>query len=330
MNRLQPTYADLGDDGSGSRSGTGSWRWRALRRFFRQPASFFGLLLLGILVFTAVFAKQITPYDPSAILIGVEDVEKRAPPCIHLLGCPESEPQHIMGTDGNIRDFFSRIIYGSRTALFIGIVTVGSAVLVGMLLGTAAGYHGGWLDIGIMRAMDVLLAFPAMLLVLVIVAAIGPGYRNIAIAIAIVQVPHYARIIRARVVSLKETAFIESSRALGGGYFHILFHRILPNASSPLIVRATLGVAAAILDAAAMSFLGLNAAAEVPDWGAMIGSELNQVFTSPHMVIFPGLAIMFTVLAFNLLGDGLRETFDPRQARFDIRAQTGKLPGSGD
>jgi len=262
----------------------------------------------------AIFAKQITSYDPSQILIGVEDVKKRTPPCIHLLGCPESEPQHIMGTDSNVRDFYSRIIYGSRISLFIGISTVGSAMLIGTFLGAVAGYSGGWWDISIMRVMDVLLAFPALLLALAIVAVLGPDLRNTFIAIAVVQIPHYARITRASVLSLKETEFIQASRALGGSYFHILLKRILPNTLTPLIVKGTLGVASAILDAAALSFLGFGPGDHTPDWGAMLGAERNSIFNAPHLVIFPGIAIMITVLAFNLLGDGLRDALDPRLA----------------
>jgi ABC-type dipeptide/oligopeptide/nickel transport system permease subunit len=297
--------------------------WRiAIRRLFQQRSSRIGMFLLGALIFIAVFAKQIAPYDPSQILIGVEDVEMRAPPCIHLLGCPESEPQHIMGTDGNVRDFYSRVIYGSRVSLFIGIVTVGSATLIGTFLGAVAGYSGGWWDTGIMRVMDVLLAFPALLLALAIVAVLGPDLRNTFIAIAVVQIPHYARITRASVLSLKETEFIQASRALGGGYFHILFKRILPNTLTPLIVKGTLGIASAILDAAALSFLGLGSGDQTPDWGAMLGSERNSIFNAPHLVIFPGIAIMITVLAFNLLGDGLRDALDPRLANSNIRTGT--------
>jgi ABC-type dipeptide/oligopeptide/nickel transport system permease subunit len=297
--------------------------WRiAIRRLFQQRSSRIGMFLLGALIFIAVFAKQIAPYDPSQILIGVEDVEMRASPCIHLLGCPESEPQHIMGTDSNVRDFFSRIIYGSRVSLFIGIVTVGSATLIGTFLGAVAGYSGGWWDTGIMRVMDVLLAFPALLLALAIVAVLGPDLRNTFIAIAVVQIPHYARITRASVLSLKETEFIQASRALGGGYFHILFKRILPNTLTPLIVKGTLGIASAILDAAALSFLGLGSGDQTPDWGAMLGSERNSIFNAPHLVIFPGIAIMITVLAFNLLGDGLRDALDPRLANSNIRTGT--------
>jgi len=276
------------------------------------------------LILIAVFAKQIAPYEPSQVLIGVEDVIMRAPPCIHLLGCPESEPQHIMGTDSYARDVYSRVVYGSRISLFIGIATIGSAVLIGTFLGGVAGYSGGWWDFVIMRVMDVLLAFPVLLLALAVVAVLGSGLRNTFIAITVVQIPHYARITRASVLSLKETEFVEASRALGGGYFHILLNRVLPNTLTPLIVKGTLGVASAILDAAALSFLGFGPNPDTPEWGAMLGFERNSMFTSPYLVIFPGIAIMITVLAFNLLGEGLRDSLDPRLAYSDNGKRTVK------
>ena len=289
----------------------------ALRRLFRQRSSKFGILLLGSLIFIAIFAKQIAPYDPSEILIGKENVRMRASPCIHLLGCPESEPQHIMGTDSYARDFYSRVLYGTRISLFIGMATIGLAVFIGTILGAAAGYSGSWLDFSIMRVMDVLLAFPVLLLALAVVTVLGPGLLNTFIAITIVQIPHYARITRASVLSLKETEFVEASRALGGNYLHILLKRILPNTLTPLIVKGTLGVASAILDAAALSFLGFGSSPHTPEWGAMLGFERNSMFNAPHLVIIPGIAIMITVLAFNLLGDGLRDALDPRLAHFD-------------
>jgi len=236
----------------------------------------------------------------------------RASPCIHLLGCPESEPQHIMGTDSYIRDFYSRIIYGTRISLFIGLATVSMAILIGTILGAVAGYSGGFWNICIMGVMDMLLAFPVLLLALAIVAVLGAGLQNTFIAIVIVQIPHYARITKASVISLKKTEFVEASQALGGGYFYILLNRILPNTLTPLIVKGTLGVASAILDAAALSFLGFGPGHQALDWGAMIGYERNSMFNAPHLVIFPGIAIMITVLAFNLLGDGLRDSLDPR------------------
>ena len=287
--------------------------WRlAIRRLYQQRSSRTGLFLLGALFIIAIFAKQIAPYDPTKMLHWDENVERRASPCIHLLGCPESEPQHLMGTDSLTRDYFSRIIYGTRISLFMGLTTVASAIIIGTLLGAVAGYSGGWWNFAIMQVMDILLAFPVLLLTLVVMALLGPGLINIFIAITIVQIPHFARITRASVLSLRETEFVIASRALGGGYFHVLLKRILPNTLTPLIVKGTLGVASAIMDAAALSFLGFGPNQDSLEWGAMIGFERNSIFHAPHLVIFPGIAIVIMVLAFNLLGDGLRDALDPR------------------
>jgi ABC-type dipeptide/oligopeptide/nickel transport system permease subunit len=286
--------------------------WVTLRSIVRQRSAIIGGTILIILVLVAIFAPVIAPYDPEEVLIGKEDIRKRADPCIHLLGCPEDQPQHILGVDGNVRDVFSRIIFGTRVSLFIGFSTVGFAIIVGTLLGAIGGYIGGWIDNAIMRVMDVLLAFPSLLLAIAIVTVLGRGLQNALLAIAIVSIPRYARVIRGSVLSIKEQEFVSASQALGGGHLHILFRRILPNAIPPLIVQGTLGIAAAILEAAALSFLGLGAQPPTPEWGTMLGSERNQVFTAPHLVFYPGLAIMITVLAFNLLGDGLRDAIDPR------------------
>ncbi|MBM3143668.1 MAG: ABC transporter permease [Chloroflexi bacterium] len=283
-----------------------------MRRIFRQRNAIVGGIMLGLLILVAIFAPLIAPYDPEEVLIGKEEVSKRDSPCIHLLGCPEDQPQHILGIDGNVRDVFSRVIYGTRVSLFIGFTTVGFAIIVGTLLGAVGGFLGGWVDNIIMRFMDVLLAFPSLLLAIAIVSVLGRGLQNALLAIAIVTIPVYARVVRASVLSVKEQEFVSASRALGGGQFHILFLRILPNAIPPLIVQGTLGIATAILEAAALSFLGLGAQPPTPEWGTMLGSERNQVFTAPHLVFFPGLAIMITVLSFNLLGDGLRDAIDPR------------------
>ncbi len=324
MENVEPTLDEIVRTESTLQDRAGSLWHLAFHRLFRQRSSQIGMFLVGLLILIAVFAKQIAPYEPSQVLIGVEDVIMRAPPCIHLLGCPESEPQHIMGTDSYARDVYSRVVYGSRISLFIGIATIGSAVLIGTFLGGVAGYSGGWWDFVIMRVMDVLLAFPVLLLALAVVAVLGSGLRNTFIAITVVQIPHYARITRASVLSLKETEFVEASRALGGGYFHILLNRVLPNTLTPLIVKGTLGVASAILDAAALSFLGFGPNPDTPEWGAMLGFERNSMFTSPYLVIFPGIAIMITVLAFNLLGEGLRDSLDPRLAYSDNGKRTVK------
>lgn len=284
------------------------------RRLFRRRSAIVGMIILGILTFIALTAQWIAPYDPYQVLIGVEPVQRREKPCIHLLGCPQEKPQHIMGIDGNVRDQFSRILYGARLSLIIGFATVTFAIVIGTVLGAIAGYFGGWLDNIIMRIMDVLLAFPALLLAIAIVTVLGPGLINALIAIGIVSIPAYARVVRASVLSVREMDYVSASRALGGSTFHILFRRILPNALTPLIVQGTLGIASAILDAAALSFLGLGAQPPTPEWGSMLGAERNQIFSAPHLVFFPGLAIMVTVLAFNLLGDGLRDALDPRLA----------------
>jgi peptide/nickel transport system permease protein len=219
-----------------------------------------------------------------------------------------------MGIDGNGRDEFSRLLYGTRLSLMIGLASVSFAIFIGTVLGAVAGYFGGWTDNIIMRVMDVLLAFPSLLLAIAIVTMLGPGLINALLAIGIVSIPAYARVVRASVLSVRETDFVSATRALGGNSFDILFKRILPNALTPLIVQGTLGIATAILDAAALSFLGLGAQPPTPEWGSMLGAERNQVFTAPHLVFYPGVAIILTVLSFNLLGDGLRDALDPRLA----------------
>jgi ABC-type dipeptide/oligopeptide/nickel transport system permease subunit len=281
---------------------------------FRRRSAVVGLIILAILILIALTAQWIAPYDPLQVLIGVEPVKQRQAPCIHLLGCPEDQPQHIAGIDGNVRDAFSRLLYGTRISLWIGLSTVTFAIIIGTILGALSGYFGGWVDNVIMRVMDVLLAFPSLLLAIAIVTVLGPGLTNALLAIGIVSIPSYARVVRSSVLSVREMDYVSATRALGGSNFDILFRRILPNALTPLIVQGTLGIATAILDAAALSFLGLGAQPPDPEWGSMLGSERNQVFTAPHLVFLPGFAIMLTVLAFNLLGDGLRDALDPRLA----------------
>ncbi|MGL4651799.1 MAG: ABC transporter permease [Caldilineaceae bacterium] len=287
----------------------------AMRYLFRQRLAVVGMIILALLVTIAVFAPLLATHDPTQSMIGIEDVKKRTPPCIHLLGCPEDQPQHLMGTDGNVRDLYSRVLYGARLSLTVGILSVTFAILVGAFIGGIAGFAGGGTDNLLMRLMDVLLAFPSLILAIAIVTVLGPGLVNTLIAIAIVSIPVYARIMRSSVLSIKEQDYILADRALGMPRNRILFGHILPNSLTPLVVAGTLGIAGAILDAAALSFLGLGAQPPTPEWGSMIGQERNQVFTAPHLIIFPGLALMLTVLGFNLLGDGLRDALDPRLNR---------------
>lgn len=306
---------------SGQRRRRRSSLWHdAMRHLFRQRSAILGMIILGVMVSLAIFAPFISTHDPTLSMLDVPEeaalrVKRRTPPCIHLLGCPPDQPQHLMGLDSNVRDLFSRVVYGSRYSLYIGFASVGFAIVIGSLLGALAGYMGGWVDNIVMRLMDVLLAFPALLLAIAIVTVLGPGLVNALLAIGIVSIPSYARVMRASVISIRERDFVMADRALGVSSIRILFHRILPNSITPLIVQGTLGIATAILDAAALSFLGLGAQPPTPEWGTMLGAERNQVFTAPHLVFFPGAAIMLIVLAFNLLGDGLRDALDPRLNR---------------
>ncbi|MDP1715482.1 MAG: ABC transporter permease [Anaerolineales bacterium] len=313
MTFITATPAKLDSEALTSKS-TSLWQitWH---RLFRRKSSVIGMSILAMLVTTALTAQWIAPYSPTLSMLDAsppQNLQKRSSPCIHLLGCAQDQPQHIMGTDGNIRDEFSRMLYGARLSLMIGLSTVSFAIFIGTVLGALAGYFGGWIDNLIMRVMDVLLAFPSLLLAIAIVTVLGPGLINALLAIGIVSIPAYARVMRASVLSVREMDFVSATRSLGGNTYEILFKCILPNALTPLIVQGTLGIASAILDAAALSFLGLGAQPPTPEWGSMLGAERNQVFTAPHLVFYPGLAIMLTVLSFNLIGDGLRDALDPR------------------
>jgi ABC-type dipeptide/oligopeptide/nickel transport system permease subunit len=295
--------------------------WRdAARHIFRKRSAIVGMIILGMLVVVSIIHPLLATHDPNVPMLDIPEevaagVKKRTPPCIHLLGCPAEQPQHLLGLDGNVRDFYSRMVYGSKWSLIIGFTTVSFAIVIGTFLGAISGFFGGWVDNVVMRLMDVLLAFPSLILAIAIVTVLGPGLINALLAIGIVSIPIYARIVRASVLSVKEADYVEADRVLGVSTTRLLFHRILPNALTPLIVQGTLGIATAILDAAALSFLGLGAQPPMPEWGSMLGAERNQVFSAPHLVFFPGIAIMLTVLSFNLLGDGLRDALDPRLNR---------------
>jgi peptide/nickel transport system permease protein len=286
--------------------------WRdAFRQTLRIRSAQIGFVLLAFLVGLAVLAPLIAPYEPNQVLLDT-GVKVREGPCIHLLGCPESEPQHILGIDGNGRDEFSRIVYGARVSLVAGFAAVALALTVGTIIGLIAGYYGRWVDSVSMRCMDVLLAFPALLLAIFIVTVLGRGLYNAVIAISLVSIPVYARVVRASVLSIREQDYVAADLALGVPSGRILRHRVLPNALTPLVVQATLGVATAVLEIAALSFLGLGVQAPTAEWGSMLAAERNQVFTATHLVLFPGIMIMINVLAFNLIGDGLRDALDPR------------------
>ena len=281
----------------------------ALRRLFKHRSAQVGMIILGLMLFIAIFAEWIAPYSPTDRPRGVR---RREPPCIHMLGCPADEPQHLFGIDSISRDLFSRVLFGSRLSLQIGLATITFAILIGGMIGAVAAYTGGWVDNILMRIMDVLMAFPSLLLAIAIVSVLGTGLINALLSISIVSIPRYARLVRGTVLQVRELEYVQASRALGGSGLHVLLLRILPNAITPLIVQGTLGIAGAILDAAALSFLGLGAEPPIPEWGLMLGEEKNSIFNAPHLVFFPGIAIMLTVLGFNLLGDGLRDALDPR------------------
>jgi peptide/nickel transport system permease protein len=297
--------------------------WRdTLRAVLRQRSAIIGLFLLGTLILVAIFADVIATHPPNVSMLDVQPPEpvsrQRAEtlsPCIHLLGCDPARPEHYFGLDGNLRDLFSRVVHGSRVSLLIGFVTVGFAILIGTVLGAIAGFGGGRTDNLIMRAMDVLLSFPSLLLAIAIVTVLSPGLFQAMTAIAIVAIPVYARVMRASVLAIREQDYVTASRALGESSRGILVRRVLPNALTPLIVQATLGIGGAIIEVAALSFVGLGAQPPTAEWGSMIAQERSLIFTSPHMILLPGAAITLTVLGFNLLGDGLRDALDPRLNR---------------
>lgn len=291
--------------------------WRdTLKGVLQQRSAVVGLTILGFLITVAVFADVIAPFGYDEVLLGVEEgVERRSPPCIHALGCPADQPQHIMGTDGNFRDLFSRVVYGARVSLLIGFVTVGVAIIIGSLLGATAGFAGGSVDNLIMRIMDLFMVFPALLLAIAIVTLLGGGLVNALLAVAIVSIPIYARIMRSTVLTVRGSDYVTASRALGESSRNLLLRRIMPNSLTPIIVAGTLGIASAILEVAALSFLGIGAQPPVAEWGSMIGLERSVLFSAPHIIFFPAVALALTVFGFNLFGDGLRDALDPRLNR---------------
>ena len=291
----------------------GAW---ALRRamlaefwfYFRQnKGAVIGLLAFVTIIVVAIFAPLIAPHSPSlqnrdALLL---------PPFWETGG----RLTYLLGTDAVGRDMLSRLIFGARFSLFIGLFVVTLAASMGVLLGLVAGFFRGWVDIVIVRIMDVILAFPSLLLALVLVAILGPGLINAMIAIAVVLQPHFVRLTRASVMAERGREYVVSSRVAGAGRLRLMFVTILPNCLAPLIVQATLSFSSAILDAAALGFLGMGAQPPTPEWGTMLAEAREFILRAWWVVTFPGLAILITVLAINLMGDGLRDALDPKLKR---------------
>lgn len=276
--------------------------------YFRQNrGAVIGMWVFLLLIFVAVFAQVIAPHDPTqqyrdALLV---------PPVWQEGG----QLSFLLGTDAVGRDMLSRLIYGAQYSLFIGIVVVAIALIGGVFVGLLAGFFGGWVDTVIMRVMDVILAFPSLLLALVLVAVLGPGLTNAMIAIAIVYQPHFARLTRAAVMGEKEREYVTAARVAGAGKLRLMFKTILPNCLAPLIVQATLSFSSAVLDSAALGFLGMGAQPPASEWGTMLAEAREFILRAWWVVTLPGLAILISVLAINLMGDGLRDALDPKLKR---------------
>ena len=275
--------------------------------FSRNKGAVIGLVVFVIILVVAVFAPVFAPHTPNEqnrqVLLAVP---------AWMEGGSISFP---LGTDAVGRDILSRLIYGARFSLFIGVVVVTLSVVCGVLIGLVAGYFRGKVDTAIMRLMDIILAFPSLLLALVLVAVLGPGLTNAMIAISLVNQPHFVRLTRASVITEREKEYVIASRVAGAGTFRLMFKTILPNCLGPLIVQATLAFSAAILDAAALGFLGMGAQPPTPEWGTMLAESREFISRAWWVVTFPGLAILITVLAINLMGDGLRDALDTKLKR---------------
>ncbi len=270
-----------------------------LHRFFRHPTGVLGLAIVAFLIVLSILAPVIVPYDAK------RDRDLRA-----RLSPPSAE--RWFGADELGRDMFTRVLHGGRISLRAGLIAVAFASVVGTLLGLVAGYTGGRLDLIVVWLMDILLAFPGILLAIAIVATLGPNLTNALIAIAITQVPIYTRIVRSVVMQVRQSEYVQAARALGSSSVRIVFLHVLPNSLAPLIVQLTLSIGTAILDVAALGFLGLGAQPPAPEWGLMIRDGFSQFLRAPWMSIFPGLAIFLAVIGFNLLGDAVRDVLDPR------------------
>lgn len=303
MTETSTTDTTVQAAGNGSSGG----RERLVRRLVRNPNVIIGSTIALLLVLTALLGPWITPMDPLK-----QDLFARFSPPRGLLQDGALNTTYILGADELGRDILSRIIMGTRVSLQVGLVATGISLLLGVVLGAVAGYVGGWVDNLIMRLMDILLAIPGILLAIAIVAALGPSIVNAMIAIAIARVPQMARLVRSEVLALREEEFVESARALGVSHVTILFRHILSNAWAPALVLSALGMGTAIVTEASLSFLGLGTQPPEISWGRMLSVGRDTIRSAPHVTLYPGLAIAVVVLAFNMLGDGLRDVFDNR------------------
>ena len=267
-------------------------------RFSRNKLSMIGLGVLVIMIAVALLAPWIAPYPQDEQNL---EEAKQGPTA-----------QHWFGTDNYGRDILSRCMFGARISLQVGVLAVGVAIAAGGILGSLAAFYGGAVDDVIMRVLDIIYAVPAVLLGIAIAATLGAGLRNMMIAIAVGNIPSYARVVRASVLTVKENEYIEAARSIGSSDVRIIFRHIIPNALAPIIVQATLGVAGAILSCATLSFLGLGIQPPTPEWGSMLSAARQYIRQQPYMSIFPGLCIMITVFALNVIGDGIRDAIDPR------------------
>jgi peptide/nickel transport system permease protein len=266
--------------------------------WLRSPLTVAGLMLITVFALVALFAPLLAPANPLKQVLSA----RLKPPMA----------AHWLGTDQLGRDVLSRMIFGARISLLVGVVVVGLAGSLGTFVGLVAGYAGGWLDEGLMRLTDIFFAFPALILAMAISGALGPSLTNAMIAIAVVSWPVYARLVRAQVLTLREREYVEAARSLGASTPRIIWQHILPNTLAPLLVQASFDMGGAILAAAGLSFIGFGTQPPTPEWGVMISDGRNYISTQPWLSLFPGLAILFTVAAFNLVGDGLRDALDPR------------------
>ena len=275
--------------------------------FSQNRGAVLGLIVLSIMVLIALFAPVLAPHAPE---LQYRDALLRPP-----VWQEGGSWTYMLGTDAVGRDMLSRLMYGARFSLIIGAVVVVLALLGGITLGLIAGYFRGWVDVVIMRVMDIILAFPSLLLALVLVAVLGPGLVNAMLAIALVLQPHFARLVRAAVMAEHSRDYVTSAKLAGASHIRLMLVTILPNCLAPLIVQATLSFSSAILEAAALGFLGLGAQPPTPEWGTMLATAREFITRAPWVVTFPGLAILITVLAINLMGDGLRDALDPKLKR---------------